>query len=199
MFTGIVTALGKISVLQEHNGDYHLQISVNHDFLQKSKIGDSIAINGACLTITQLDQQAFDVYLSAETVRCTTFESLTIGDLVNLEHALRSGDALDGHLVTGHVDCTGKVIKRNSVGDSIEFAISIPAELTQFVAIKGSICVDGVSLTVNRNHRSSFVVNIIPHTHTHTRFSNLAVNDTVNIEVDLIARYVARLMSTREH
>jgi riboflavin synthase len=160
--------------------------------------GDSVAVNGVCLTALEPDAQGrFTADVSVETLECTTLGDLAAGDIVNVEPALRAGDPLGGHLVTGHVDGIGRVTSLSSSGRSTGICIEVPTELAQYVATKGSVCVDGVSLTVNDVNAARFSVNIIPHTAEATTFGGLEVGARVNIEVDLVARYLDRLLMQR--
>ncbi len=184
MFTGIVQAVGRIVRLAPH------EIDCGRLELLDVAIGDSIAVQGVCLTVTSMAPHAFTADVSGETLRVST--GLDQPGPVNLEKALRMGDALGGHLVSGHVDGVGEVLSRD--GGVVSFAV--PAELARFVARKGSICVDGVSLTVNEVDGRRFDVNLIPHTLESTTLSRLAPGTRVNLEVDLLARYVERLMAS---
>ena len=198
MFTGIVAALGQIADKRMRNGDCHFLIAPAADFLAELNVGSSIAVNGVCLTASALTKEGFNVYVSAETLSCTALGQLNNGARVNLEQSVRVGDTLDGHLVTGHIDGVGTVIGREMINESVQFEIEIPATLTKFIAIKGSVCIDGVSLTVNAVEESRFIVNIIPYTLKHTGFLTLRSGDQVNIEIDLIARYIARVMQVEK-
>lgn len=159
------------------------------------RLGDSIAVNGVCLTVTQVDGGEFAVDISPETLRCTTLGALQPGSQVNLERALRVGDQLGGHLVSGHVDGVGQIRERREDADCLWFRVSAPTPLAKYVARKGSVCIDGVSLTVNAVDGPSFELQIIPHTQKETLFGTYHVGDRVNIEVDLIARYLERLLT----
>ena len=196
MFTGIITHIGLIEAT-ELKGD--LTITVSCDFPATSVgIGDSIACNGACLTVTRKGflasgKLSFSADLSAETVARTVSGQWDKGKRLNLERALRLGDALDGHMVTGHVDGTARVIEVEKVGDSHRVVLEAPPELARFIAEKSSVTLDGVSLTVNWAEGPRFEVNIIPHTWGVTTLGEMQPGGAVNLEIDLIARYVARL------
>jgi riboflavin synthase len=194
MFTGIIQSTGTILEATPLAEDLHLRIDLGHLGAQDILIGDSIAVNGVCLTVTALDHNAFRAYVSKETLSKTSgFHQNAVGEIVNLEKALRFNDRLGGHLVSGHVDGIGKVVEFTSLGDSWKLVIDAPHALAKFIAIKGSICVHGVSLTVNEVNRTVFSINLIPHTLANTNLQFLKVGDTVNLEIDLIARYVARM------
>ena len=193
MFTGIIEALGSIAEMSPADENMRLRVAAGGMPLADVKIGDSIAVNGVCLTVTELDAESFAVIVSPETLHCTTLASLTDGAKVNLEKALALGDRLGGHLVSGHVDGVGRVIDCRDEGKSMRFAFTVPLPLERYIARKGSVCIDGVSLTVNAVEGEAFSVQIIPHTRDHTLFGGYRVGDRVNIEVDLIARYLERL------
>jgi riboflavin synthase len=193
MFTGIVRSVGKVKKLERQDQDALLTIeSAQMDF-SSVQLGDSIATNGVCLTVCDLYSTGFVADVSAETLQCTTLGHYRVGSRVNLEPALTLNTPLGGHLVSGHVDAVGQVVDRHADGRSERFAIQVPAELTRYIAAKGSICVDGVSLTVNTISGRIFELNIVPHTLNHTHFLDLCTGQAVNIEVDLLARYIERL------
>lgn len=197
MFTGIVTDLGTVREVQPIGGghDHRLIIGTAPAFLAEppTAIGASIACSGVCLTVVELGGDFFAVEASAETLSKTTLGGWKQGTRVNLERSLRMGDELGGHLVAGHVDGTGEVISATPENGSVRWRFRVPASLAPFIAPKGSIAVDGVSLTVNEVDRDSFGVNIIPHTATVTTFGTLQPGSRVNLEIDMMARYVARL------
>ncbi|TCH96565.1 riboflavin synthase [Roseococcus sp. SYP-B2431] len=199
MFTGIITALGTLrEVLPVGGGhDMRLVIGVSPDFLTGAELGCSIACSGICLTAVELNGDSFAVDASAETLSRTTMGGWKAGDRVNLERSLRLGDELGGHLVSGHVDGVGRVISALPENASVRWRFGVPADLAKLIAVKGSIAVDGVSLTVNEVDGESFGVNIIPHTTAVTSFGTLQPGDGVNIEIDTLARYVARLLEFR--
>jgi riboflavin synthase len=196
MFTGIVEATGRVRSVVPANRGASVRIDAGHLDLSDVRVGDSIAVNGCCLTVVELEPAAFRVDVSQETQECTTgFEA---GARVNLEKALRWSDRLGGHLVSGHVDGRGEVARKDQVGDSWLLEVRISAELAKYVARKGSITVNGVSLTVNQVERDRFEVNLIPHTLEVTNLKDLRPGMPVNVEVDMLARYVERLMGSRE-
>lgn len=194
MFTGIVTALGEVAAVAPIGGgrDMRLRLAVPRGWLAGAEIGASICCSGCCLTAVALEDDAFEVEVSAETLSRTTLGGWHLGTRVNLERSLRMGDELGGHLVSGHVDGLGRVLSAVPENGSTRWVLSLPAPLAPFVAVKGSIAVDGVSLTVNEAGRDSFGVNVIPHTEAVTRFGTLRPGDAVNLEIDMLARYVAR-------
>ena len=196
MFTGIIQAVGKIGAVSPTAGGVRIGLDSGGLALDGVKIGDSIAVNGACLTVVGLaaPRLAFDV--SRETLACVA--GFTAGARVNLEKALRVGDGLDGHIVSGHVDGVGTVTRFDAAGDNRTLAVEVPRELAKYVARKGSVAVDGVSLTVNAVDRCVFEVNLIPHTLAATNFSALAVGMKLNIEVDILARYAERLSQFKD-
>ncbi|MEM7081276.1 MAG: riboflavin synthase [Pseudomonadota bacterium] len=194
MFTGIIQDCGKISGLVERGGDVRLTIATDQLDMRRVGVGDSVAVNGACLTALDPDDNGFSADVSRETLAVTSLRQARVGMSVNLEASLRLGDGLDGHLVSGHVDAVAKVKGLRNDGRSWRVRIELPKALARFVAPKGSITVDGVSLTVNDVTASDFGVNIIPHTFTRTLFQHYRVGTLVNLEVDLVARYTARLL-----
>jgi riboflavin synthase len=194
MFTGIITAVGRISRVEESAGGLKLRIDAARLDLSDVAIGDSIAVNGVCLTVIALDaQKGFDVDVSHETLACVA--ELAEGDAVNLEKALRLSDRLGGHMVSGHVDGVGLVRRFDPVGDNCLLAVETPPLLAKYIARKGSVAVNGVSLTVNDIAADTFSVNLIPHTLQHTNLQRLRAGKRVNVEVDLIARYLEQLTS----
>lgn len=194
MFTGIVESVGHIAVLARRGADVRLCVAAPAMGLDQVKIGDSIAVSGVCLTVTEIAQDSFWVDVSAATLSCTTLGRLTVGDVVNLEQAVTPSTRLGGHFVTGHVDGIGVVQGWDQVGDSYRLTIDLAGTLMRYVATKGSICIDGVSLTVNGVWNTGFEVNIIPHTRDVTTFKSFARGRAVNVEIDLVARYVERLL-----
>lgn len=194
MFTGIVTDIGKILEL-EQRGDLRARIGTGYD-VDGIDIGASIACNGVCLTVIALGrdpQNWFDVEISAETVGATNVGGWTVGKRLNLERALKVGDELGGHIVSGHVDGVAKVIGMQDEGDSTRVTFRAPEDLAKFIAPKGSVALDGTSLTVNEVEGRDFGINFIPHTKTATTWGEAAVGDLINLEIDTMARYVARL------
>ena len=198
MFTGIIVATGRISSLTEKGGDLELGIDAGALDLGRIAIGDSVSVQGACLTVTRKQGACFYADVSRETMGKTTLGALKPGSKVNLEPSLRAGDALGGHWVSGHVDTVGKLRALVQDARSWRLEFELPASLMRFVAPKGSICVNGVSLTVNKVDGRRFDVNIIPHTLQVTTLGELEIDDGVNIEIDVIARYLDRLMTKTE-
>ncbi len=193
MFTGIITHLGKISELKKNpKKDLLLKISVVGKINRKLAIGCSIACNGICLTLIEQKKSLLSFQASRETCEKTTLENWKIGEEINLEFALRAGDELGGHMVLGHVDGTAKILAIQPIKDSKKFTFSTKKELIKFIAEKGSVTLNGASLTVNEVKKNSFSVNLIPHTIANTAFKNATVNDFINLEIDIIARYVLR-------
>ena len=193
MFTGIVTAIGRVEAREARGADLTLTIAAEGVDLSGARMGDSIAVSGVCLTITHLDGPRFRADVSRETLDLTTLGSLRQGSAVNLEPALKVGDALGGHLVSGHVDGLATLVGRHPDARSERYEFAVPHELARYVARKGSVCLDGVSLTVNEVSGTHFGVNLIPHTQQVTTLGQLAPGARVNLEVDLIARYLERL------
>ena len=200
MFTGIIESVGEIVRLDNKGGDYEVRVRTGHLDLADVKLGDSIATNGVCLTVTQLPGDGFAADVSAETIRRTSFKQLKAGSAVNLEKALTPTSRLGGHLVSGHVDGVAEILSRSDDARSIHMQVSIPDGLGKYIAEKGSICVDGVSLTVNSIEPHCFHLNIVPHTSLETTIPHWRVGTAVNIEVDVIARYLERLLTgDRQH
>ena len=193
MFTGIVQDVGRIESTTPSSGDIRLLIG-HHLDTTRLKIGDSVCVQGCCLTATHVQPHAFAADVSRETLALTTLGELTAGAAVNLEPALRAGDPLGGHLMSGHVDGVAQVLSISGDARSQRLLIGVPAPLARYLASKGSIAVDGVSLTINEVERASFGVNIIPHTQAVTTLGTLTVGARVNLEVDQIARYLERLL-----
>ncbi len=193
MFSGIVKGAGRVASLEELGGDRRLVIDYRGVELGPVQPGASVAVNGVCLTATRCDASSFTADVSNATLAATTLGSLPSGAPVNLEPSLRLGDSLDGHLVSGHVDGVARILRRQPDARSVAFTIELPAPLARFVALKGSVAVDGVSLTVNEVGSGQFTVNVIPATMERTIIASYVVGGTVNIEVDIIARYLDRL------
>lgn len=197
MFTGLITDLGRVRSVDATGGGARLVVETAYD-MDAVELGASIACSGACMTVVDKGTDTgggwFAVDVSAESLACTTIGGWKPGSRVNLEQSLRFGDTLGGHLVTGHVDAVTTVLERRPDGDSHRFSFAIPEGYEGFIASKGSVALDGVSLTVNEVENRRFGVNIIPHTAERTSFGALGEGDRVNLEVDLIARYVARLL-----
>jgi len=194
MFTGIIAALGKIESLQATGGDVRMTVATQGLDLSDVKLGDSVANNGVCLTVVEMSNAKLSFDVSRESLDRTSLGSLTSGSEINLEKALAVGDRLGGHFVSGHVDGLGKVIARQESARSVQFRFEVPKGLERYIAEKGSICIDGTSLTVNNVADNWFEVNIIPHTMQETIMSNYQIGTKVNLEVDLIARYLERLL-----
>lgn len=193
MFTGIVEEVGTVHRTVEEGGAYQYRVHSSSSFTDGVGTGDSIAVNGVCLTAREVRKGSFIVDVSRETRRCTTFGGRLRGEHVNLERAATPATRLGGHLVNGHVDGLGSVTERNDAEHETVLWIAAPPDLTRYIAVKGSICIDGVSLTVNRIERERHSVTIIPHTLQNTTLRSLGCGDAVNIEVDLIARYLEQL------
>lgn len=193
MFTGIIQAVGRIAALDPIGGDMRITVDAGELDLGDVKPGDSIAVNGVCLTATALQAGRFSADVSVETLDCTTLGTLASGARVNLEKALRLADRLGGHLVSGHVDGVGEVVSMLPQARSLRWVFSVPATLARYIAAKGSVAVNGVSLTVNEVDGRRFGANLIPHTMQQTMFGDCDVGSRVNIEVELMARYAERL------
>lgn len=196
MFTGIVQAVGHIASREERGGDARIVIDAGALGLADVALGDSIAVAGVCLTVVAIDDACWTADVSAETLRLTTLGTLAVGNAVNLEKALRLADRLGGHLVSGHVDGIGHVARVDDDGGSQRWTFRVPAPLARYIAVKGSVCVDGTSLTVNTVDVDTFGVTLIPQTLAVTTFRARKAGDAVNIEVDLMARYAERLAAT---
>lgn len=198
MFTGIVQDIGEVRARVPRGGDVRLTIGVKSLDLSRTAEGDSICVQGVCLTALAISPSAFEADVSAETLSLTTLGTLAIGSPVNLEPALRAGDALGGHLVSGHVDGLGEVVSTREEARSLRVTIAAPPALARFIAQKGSMTVEGVSLTVNEVEGAQFGVNLIPHTREVTTLGRLKEGSRVNLEIDQVARYVERLLAQRE-
>jgi riboflavin synthase len=198
MFTGIVTALGSIRAIQPIGGgkDMRLVIAAPWPDTATIPIGASIACSGCCLTAVEVTVDGFAGDASAETLACTTLGGWTVGSQVNLERSLKIGDELGGHMVSGHVDGVGEAVSATAENGSTRWRFRVPRPLARFIAVKGSVAVNGVSLTVNEVQDDMFGVNVIPHTASVTGFGTMKPGDKVNIEIDMLARYVARLAET---
>jgi riboflavin synthase len=195
MFTGIVTDIGRIRSI-EQRGDTRLIIETAFDTATIA-MGASISHSGACLTVVDKGPGWFAIDASAETLACTNMGDWREGGRINLERALCVGDELGGHIVSGHVDGVGTLVAKTPEGDSMRLTFEVPADLAPFIAPKGSVCLNGVSLTVNEVDGNRFGVNLIPHTLENTTFGGSAIGDRINVEIDMLARYVARLAETR--
>ena len=198
MFTGIIQSKGSIKEVFSSSDGARLKINTNALDLSDTNVGDSIAVDGVCLTVTELTESSFTADVSNETLTCTTFSALKQGKNVNLERSLRVNQGIDGHLVSGHVDGIGAVNSIEKDGDSVRIKIEVQGDIIKYIAKKGSICINGVSLTVNSVENNFFDVNIVPHTLSATTLGDLSLQSNVNIEIDQIARYVERLLSQNE-
>jgi len=198
MFTGLIEGVGRLAARDAHGGDARLRIEVGTLPFADVSLGESIAVNGVCLTVVGFDATTFEADASNETLALTTLGALPPGRALNLERALRPTDRLGGHLVSGHVDGVGQVEVVAEDARAQRWRFAAPAPLLRYVAHKGSICVDGVSLTVNAVDGDGFEVALVPHTLAHTAFAQTRAGDPVNLEVDMLARYVERLLATQE-
>lgn len=194
MFTGIILAIGKITAIESRGGDVRLTLHTGKLPLDGVALGDSIAVNGVCLTAVALGKDFFSADVSNETLSLTSLAHAKIGAPVNLELALTPTTRIGGHIVSGHVDGIGTVVDKKNDGRSIRFTLKAPDELAKYIAQKGSICIDGISLTVNHVNGAQFDINIVPYTLSETTLNHATVGTQVNLEVDLLARYMERLM-----
>ena len=194
MFTGIVSSIGRVVAIEFRGGDRRLTLEAGAGFLKGVRVGDSIACSGVCLTVAALKGRRFVADVSVETLTATTAGAWRAGTQLNLEKALTLAQPLGGHLVSGHVDGVGRLASRKADGRSARLTFNAPRALMRYVARKGSVCVDGVSLTVNEAGAGGFGVNIVPHTLRHTTLGQLSPGDPVNLEVDLLARYLEKLI-----
>lgn len=195
MFTGIIQAKGQIERIEPRSGDWRLTVNVGSLDMADVQVGDSIATNGVCLTAIELTAHSFVADVSAETLKVTTLGDFKVGTAVNLEKALRLQDRLGGHLVSGHVDGVGVVKSISQDARSWRYELEAPLDICRYIAQKGSICINGISLTVNEVEGTRFGVNIVPHTRSETTIADFVVGTKVNLEVDLLARYLERLLS----
>ena len=193
MFTGLIQDIGTITALDK-SGDWTVVIEAQNLPLERVALGASIACSGVCLTVIKIEGKRFTVQMSDETIKLTTAQHWAVGKKLNLETALRMGDELGGHILSGHIDGMAEVIGRCETGDSVTLGFKVPEDFAKFIAAKGSVAIDGVSLTVNGTEGRHFNVNIIAHTQDMTTLSALKPGDTVNFEIDMIARYVERLL-----
>ena len=198
MFTGIIEGVGRIARREPLGGDVRFHVAVGNLPFEAVQLGESIAVNGVCLTVIAFDATSFQADASTETLALTTLGQLAGGAPVNLERAMRPSDRFGGHIVSGHVDGTGTVDSITADARALRWRFAAPADLLRYVAKKGSICVDGVSLTVNAVDDAGFEVALIPHTVAHTAFAHTVVGDAVNLEIDVIARYAERLLGAGE-
>jgi riboflavin synthase len=195
MFTGIIEGFGHIAAIRSTGQGK--RVAIDADFsLDQTKIGDSISVSGACLTAVKIENRRFEVDVSPETLSTTTFDKAKIGDRVNLERALRFSDRIDGHLVSGHIDDTGIIKQRESLSNAVIITVEVAESLTRYLIVKGSVAVDGISLTINRCDSDNFSVSIIPHTAKWTTIGFKNRGDRVNIETDMIGKYVERFLSS---
>ncbi|MFS8063282.1 MAG: riboflavin synthase [Luteimonas sp.] len=199
MFTGLVEGVGALVARDLRGGDARLRIGVGTLPFDRVDMGESISVNGVCLTVVAFDTAHFQADASNETLALTTLGALPLGHALNLERAMRPDDRLGGHLVSGHVDGVGQVLQVVDDARAQRWTIAAPKPLLRYIAQKGSICVDGVSLTVNAVDAAGFHVALVPHTIAHTAFTQTTVGDAVNLEVDLVARYVERLLQGHEN
>ena len=194
MFTGLVAELGTVQRLARQGNSYHLTVGAKK-VLENLKIGDSVAVNGACLTVVRMDDSGFTADVMPETVRLTNIGSLQPGSRVNLERTLRLCDGLDGHIVSGHVEGLGTISEQRPEGIAVVVTISTPPELLKYIIKKGSIAIDGISLTVTEVTDTSFSVSLIPHTAKETTLGMKKVGDSVNLETDILGKYVERMLT----
>ncbi|MGD8936352.1 MAG: riboflavin synthase [Thiogranum sp.] len=194
MFTGIIQAIGEVAALEPRGEDLRLRVRTGKLDLDGVRIGDSIATSGVCLTVVELPGDGYWADVSGETLAVTGIGKLKVGDRVNLEKALTPSTPLGGHLVSGHVDGIGEVVSRRDDGRSVRFRMRAPDKLARYIAAKGSVCVDGISLTVNAVEGAAFELNIVPHTLAETTMGEFQAGRTFNLEVDIIARYLERLL-----
>lgn len=196
MFSGIIKAIGRVAKMEQQGGDLRLTITSADLPWKEFAVGESISVNGVCLTAVEFLGNGFVADVSAETTKVTALANLAEGSRVNLEPSVSLGERLGGHLVSGHIDCVGQIKTRETDARSVRLVIGIPAEYSRYIASKGSVCIDGVSLTVNEVSDNTFGVNIIPHTADVTIIGDYRTGIEVNIEVDLLARYVERLLTS---
>jgi len=194
MFTGIVEAVGKLAAITPKGEDITVTVETGTLDMSDVKLGDSIATNGVCLTVVDFGSHYYSADLSLETLKKTGFAEYQVGDKVNLEKAMLPTTRLGGHIVSGHVDGVGEIVERHLVGRAIEFWVAMPAEISKYIAEKGSITVDGISLTVNALRKNAFKLTIVPHTSEETTIAQFQVGRKVNLEVDVLARYMERLL-----
>jgi riboflavin synthase len=196
MFTGIIEGLGRVAEIRSSGQGNRLTVEADFD-LSGTQVGDSIAVSGACLTAVQVSGRRFEVDVSPETLARTTLGAARVGARVNLERSLRLSGRIDGHLVSGHIDGTGVIDGRAEAGNAVIVAVAVPAELTRYMILKGSVAVDGISLTINSLEAARFTVSIIPHTAGLTTIGFKQKGERVNIETDMIGKYVEKFLSAR--
>ena len=198
MFTGIVEAVGTLTAITPKGEDISVTVEVGKLDMSDVKLGDSIATNGVCLTVVDYNATSYSADLSLETLQKTGFTDYQAGDKVNLEKAMLPTTRFGGHIVSGHVDGVGEIVERNMVGRAIEFWVAMPADIAKYIAEKGSITVDGISLTVNDLRKNAFKLTIVPHTGEETTIADFHVGRKVNLEVDVLARYMERLLTSQQ-
>ncbi len=198
MFTGIVEAVGKLAAITPKGEDVTVTVETGKLDMSDVKLGDSIATNGVCLTVVDFGPHYYSADLSLETLKKSGFDQYQVGDKVNLEKAMLPTTRFGGHIVSGHVDGVGEIVERNQVGRAVEFWVAMPAEISKYVAGKGSITVDGISLTVNDLRKNAFKLTIVPHTSSETTIDQFQVGRKVNLEVDVLARYMERLLQVQQ-
>ena len=199
MFTGLIEDVGTVCRIQRQSDSFRLTVQCGHLATEEIAIGDSIAVSGACLTVVMIDGRYFQADVSPETLERTTFGNAKPGDRVNIERALRLSDRIDGHLVTGHIDGQGQILHKERFGNATRVVIETPPSLSRYMITKGSVAVDGVSLTINSCDEKGFEVSIIPHTAKLTTKSLKKSGDPVNIETDMIGKYVERFLMQKEN
>ncbi len=199
MFTGIIEAVGTLKAITPKGEDISVTVDVGKLDMGDVKLGDSIATNGVCLTVVAFTDSSYQADLSLETLKKTGFANYSVGDKVNLEKAMLPTTRFGGHIVSGHVDGVGEIVDRQQVGRAVEYWVQMPSEITKYVAEKGSITVDGISLTVNDLRKNAFKLTIVPHTSEETTIDQFQVGRKVNLEVDVMARYMERLLQAQTH
>ncbi|WP_112478252.1 riboflavin synthase [Vibrio variabilis] len=199
MFTGIIEAVGTLKAITPKGEDISVTVDVGKLDMGDVKLGDSIATNGVCLTVVAFTDSSYQADLSLETLKKTGFANYSVGDKVNLEKAMLPTTRFGGHIVSGHVDGVGEIVDRQQVGRAVEYWVQMPSEITKYVAEKGSITVDGISLTVNDLRKDAFKLTIVPHTSEETTIDQFQVGRKVNLEVDVMARYMERLLQAQTH
>ena len=198
MFTGIIEEIGKISAITKLNQGAKIEIQCLK-ILEDANIGDSICVNGICQTITEFNDTSFNVMLSPETMEITNFNMVKRGDYVNLERALTLNKRLGGHIVSGHIDCTGTLIKIQNKNDFYDLIFKVPNNMIKYIVYKGSITINGISLTISNIEKDDFTVSVIPHTYNNTVLKYLHTGDIVNIETDILAKYVEKLLGLQDN
>lgn len=197
MFTGIIEDIGTIAAIERMSGRWEFSLKTGLSLSEIHK-GDSVAVDGVCLTVTKVGEERFSADASLETLNATTLRNKTVNDSVNLERALRADSRFGGHIVMGHVDATGEIEEIRKAGDSIQYTIRIPEEISPYIVRKGSVAVDGISLTVNEQSATTFTVNVIPYTASQTTIALRVLGDKVNIETDVLGRYVENFLKGKK-